>query len=465
MSTRKKWATTSASQHQAFLDCERFWFFGWILKLSRPESPPLWRGSGIHKESEFYLKTGLFRDAMYPIWDKKGNVIGEHNYRPYVEALVPYFPPACDPDMAVEMRIDVSTPEGLPNWLGYIDNAYHGPHVPEILNVPDAKSPVITDLKTLSDFRYRKTKKELQENIQMVSYAKSVFDMGHEGVVNIGHVYCKAYPKRIAKKPQTASTFTIIGKGQVDDVWGEALETMERMKLVSLAESADDVNPTGAPGRCSKFNGCPFREKCGLTTKQLFQFSKNSEEEERKENTMGFQFGKKTVEKKGETAVEEKTATGGFLGKVQNIVPSDAPGRTTPVKTEEEKVAEAEEKKKKTTTKKTATKRKKKSADSGMTVYLDCRPKKGMGDVEPTLFEDWISPIIMEIDDAVESDSGTDKNGYWELPYAEQKAALFSALKGRALPPAMVVNTSTLYWNDAATYILPNAVHVISAKG
>lgn len=485
---RRNWRQTSASQHNAFTRCQRYWYFGWIDRLERPSGVGARRGKGIHKESEHFLLTGRIRESSY---DEEGNPtkpgLGE-SYAPYVEALRPHLPPPQDPDLIIEQRIWLPTIEGV-WWLGFIDIGYSGTALVKV-----------HDIKSLSDFRYRKTPEELAHDIQLNSYARWVFeDVGHRGELELGHLYVKTAPK-VPKKPRVKPVSTIVTRDHVAGVWDEAMPVVSTMKKIAAeCDSAHDLPPTVSA--CGMFGGCPFRSNCGITSRDFFQgFGK------KKEKKMGTWLDKVRAKKGKEEKKDE----------APSIVPDDAPSRETSdeeaakIRAEvEEKARKREEKKAKAAQaaagKPNYSKMKKaelvalleaggdgahdvdqdqrvehltgelegamkkiaelqaaaKGGSKGFVLYIDCVLSKGR-DV-PTTFEDWYAEISARMDAAAE-----DEGGFWSLGFAEQKGLLVATvteeIRENGLPPAMSVMSGSLGARDTIGLLIPHATNVVRGR-
>lgn len=267
---------SSASQHRAFLRCQRYWFFGWRMRLERPSTVGTRRGKKIHHGTEHYLLTGEVKDQPDP----------EGDYRAYVEALVPHLPPPMHDELLIEHRIWLRTdvvkhhrlgeadkPENRIGWLGYIDIGFdRGDRIK------------IDDIKSTSDWRYNKTPEELSEDIQLISYGRWVYeDVGYPGEVELGHLYIKT-GKKVPKKPKVRPVSITVTKDHVDQVWGEAQETVAQMREVAASvTNVHDLPPTVSA--CGMYGGCPFKEQCGLTTRDVIASLGNNKNKEKGMNS------------------------------------------------------------------------------------------------------------------------------------------------------------------------------------
>jgi hypothetical protein len=434
------------------------------------------RGTDIHGESEFYLKTGEIRDHEYG---------GEGNFRPYVEALAPHLPPPTHDELIIEQRIDMDCWPGGPKWLGFIDIGF------------SAASPLqIKDIKSTSDFRYAKTPLELKDNIQLNSYGRWVYHTTpYRGEIELGHIYIKTGTK-VPKKPKVKPVSVITDYDYVMDYWEREMVTVREMQCAAGAKSAHELPPTISA--CGMYGGCPFRGECGLTTKELFSVGTKKKGKE-----MGNSFLSNLKKKAAEGG-------GGALNDTPNgVLSPDAPSRTTEVsdddgpeketaaakkkrlaaekkaaKAAEKEAAAAEkkaakeaaaaEKKAAKAAEKKAAKAAEKEPSSGaqkdgakkeFTLYIDCMPTKDVGrnNVEPTLFEDWFSPLVMAMNEEVMESRKLPS--YLLLPYSEEKAMVAIAVAdaiGR-LPSEMFVSSGTPGAKDALAGLIPHATKVVRA--
>jgi len=98
-----------------------------------------------------------------------------------------------------------------------------------------------------------------------------------------------------------------------------------------------------------------------------------------------------------------------------------------------------------------------------LTLYIGCSPTKGE-DQMFTLIEDWIAPIIEDLNANVFE--STQKQDYRLLGYAEEKVALTSAISARVaegdMPSALVCMNSGI-GREVATILMPLATDIVSA--
>lgn len=468
----------SATQVGSFARCQRYWYYGWVLRVPKIQTPAMERGSAIHAEIEHYLTKGWVRDS---------------EYQAYPEAAARHLPdPKTAKELLVEQRINLSVEDV--GWLGFID----------ILHCDRDPRPLVLDTKTSSDFRYAKTPEQLREDTQLNSYARYVYEMGHEGELDIGHLYLKTYPKSksIPKKgPQTKLVVVTTTRERVDAIWARDAATVRAMKQAALVASVDDLPPS--PDACGMYGGCPHRETCSyvpdLSIAGLFSgdFSHTAQESPALQpsapqgsNMPSFleRLQAKNAAAQGHApapAPEPAPAA------APAVLPPDAPSRTTPVVVPDlppdalpaPQAAQAPQDAPSAPPAENAPKRRGRprkaaqaaptngtaasttptpaTAAQGLTLYIDCMPVKMAGDYV-TSFEDWIAPAIMALDEEVAQSEKLPS--YVLLPYAKEKAAFVLSIKDQAsksLPAAMIISSSGHNMSEAISTLIPMASHVV----
>lgn len=473
----------SASQVSAFERCQRYWYFGWIMKIRSPTTPAQQRGTDIHAEIEHYLKTGDIRETKWA---------------PYAKAAAEVLKgegvkPASD-DLVIEQEFSMPTYDGGPPWRGYIDIGWSGSPLLKIL-----------DTKTTSDFRYAKTKVELKEDIQVNSYGAWVFNVAGypKDKIVLGHVYIHSrLPK--TKLPNTKVVSFEATREEVNHYWARDVKTVREMvKLANDCDKPEDVTPTTSA--CSMYGGCPHLSRCGIAGSTFNNYfskkkSTNNEGVTPVSNLLAKLKKAKAPENESEKTAEEPTKTetseaapaekpakkGGLAAKMKAkkgsapkaetkkvetpdeapeemaVLPPDAPNRTTPVKTEEEKAAEAATAEK---PKKKRAGRKKNAAASGPVIFINCYPTKG-AQQEVVRYEDWFHPLLSQMNDVASENNNV--AGYWSLGFAEQKdfigRAVDEYVKENGLPAQLIITTGMPLVNDVLFAITPHAAMVIQGK-
>lgn len=256
---------TSASQVQAWTACPRAWHFRWVRGFKEPPTLAQQRGTLIHSLAENVV---VSRGAALESQDFQKNLDGKWNnpHAPYALALLEHVPYREERILA-ERKFMLDTAPGLPPWMGFIDL------------IDDTRTRrqnlSIGDYKTTSDLRYAKTPAELQEDPQMTSYGRYIYDAGHdEPEVDVGHFYVHVKsdgpPKR--SLPKTLPVFTTITPEIIAVSWDRDLLKVEAMVRAAEHDKTDTLEPLGTSnGQCSKYGGCPHRARCGITS-QPFSF-------------------------------------------------------------------------------------------------------------------------------------------------------------------------------------------------
>ncbi len=424
---------TSASQVSAWDRCQRYWHYGWVKKIKSPPSLAMQRGTYIHEGIEYALKN-------------EGRTL-DNDYTPYVESAKPFLPIG-EEKLLIEKKIVLPTGPGVPPWIGYIDLVDDTRVFSETIRVMDYKST--------SDFRYAKTPKELSENSQLISYARFLYEKGFKGPVELAHLYLKT-AKKTPKKPKPKLVTVVVEQEQVEKIWtrdiGKVVEMVEAAKI----ENTDLLPPTTSS--CGMYGGCPHRSRCGLMQKS---------------NLFGNQNGNGEIAMDFLRKLREAKEKGNGNGVPEGVVPPDAPERTTPVvetaaaaapppetPVTAEASAPAEEPPKKRGRPKGATSTKVKKNGAGFILYIDCIPTKDNTDVEPTLFEDWIEPIVVSLNET--ASSAKNLAHYQLLPYGEEKSMFSMAVVDSLsrLPSKMIVNSNSPGARDALGVLIPHATTVV----
>lgn len=428
----------SASQVSNYDRCARYWHFQSVKKIRFPQTPAMERGSGVHKGTEILLKTG--------------KIDPNNNYAPYIEALKEHLPLG-EKKILIEHYFELKLDGVL--WIGYIDLLEA--HLDPIR---------VMDYKTISDFRYCKTPAELAENIQLMSYGKWVYENNHTGPLKLAHLYVKT-GKRVPKNPKTKLVETKVCQAQIEDFWhGRILPIVDQMKINAQEEDIQKLPPTTSA--CSMYGGCPYRPHCHIEVSTPLGINRFEESTKERKTSMS-DFLKRIQAAKGkkaETKTEPKPApeTKTKAEVIEGVIPPDAAPRETPI--EAQSVPESETKTAKTTkTRKSRKTKKTNGTSTGFTLYVDCMPVKDTDDdLEPTLFEDWVSPIIMKLNDQAKEEKNLPH--FMLLSYGDQKAAFMVSVESNingSMPKTMVLNSHTPWARDAMGILIPHASRVVRA--
>lgn len=99
-------------------------------------------------------------------------------------------------------------------------------------------------------------------------------------------------------------------------------------------------------------------------------------------------------------------------------------------------------------------------------LFIDCIPTKTAGEeiLAPTLFEDWIAPVIQDLNELAKEEKNLDS--YLLLPFNEEKGNFQLAVGERALkdlPERMIVSSFTPGAREALGILKPYATNITQA--
>ncbi len=329
----------SVSQVTLFLDCNRKHYLKHVLKLPDPSNEAAQRGVSIHKAAE-NTSAQLTQGASLEM-ALAAHAPTDAPWMSYVHALAKTgILPRPGESVATEHRFSLPTHTGVP-FIGVID---------EIL---EDRSPVhIVDIKSTSDIRYAKKPIELVTDLQLVTYAHYAFTILDEDLLraSLAYVEAKKVPLK-TKLPRTAIVSVDLERDHVRRIWQGELpfgtegkyhlpQVLDDMIETSLNTDFNDVTPNTSI--CSKYGGCPYRDKCGLGTFAGITNASSHEPRKRitiqESKTMGFLSGKTSNGNGNHTAAtpapvpQTKAAapapakTTGFLARAQAASKGVAPG-------------------------------------------------------------------------------------------------------------------------------------------
>jgi RecB family exonuclease len=276
------WSHVSASQIESYVKCHRYWHFKSILKVPEAQTGRQALGESYHLVMEKVPK-GLE-------WPNHADTSATPEEWQKAEALAKISLPLLPPEPAHipikrEWQIKLDTYENGPTFIGYVDLA-----LPPGLGWPSflipANEAIIGDYKTTSDFRYMKTPEELENSVQMMSYAKWAIQEWPSGLVGqdqptpelvrLLHIYARTKPPFNRQSIRHESA--VVTKDQINIFWDKTLDIIREMQQTATCTSSDDVEANGAlTGHCEAYGGCSFRDKCGIskdsTIKTLFSIN------------------------------------------------------------------------------------------------------------------------------------------------------------------------------------------------
>ena len=472
----------SASQISSFNDCARKWYHRYVDKVRFPSTPAQLRGTGIHKSIEHYLLTGEILD---------------NEWKKFVEAAIPYLPAPGGPiRFFVEHKFLMPTFDGGPRIIGFIDL---------LIDMDDGPAVALRDFKTTSDFRYCKTPKEMEEDIQLNKYAKYL--MREQERLNLppspiptGLLYL--HTKRV--KVQTRLVETELTQWQVDEIWERDMRRVRQMMSVAEISCVDDVPPTTAS--CGKYGGCEYAGLCGLPTRvNPGVRSKRSSEDmgsfldkiKKSRNNNSKPEGApvadakppEVVAKPADGVVPEDAASPVTEVVAETAPPVDPPKKGRKKMTDAQKAFNKVEKMKKKMEEAEAEAKAIADAEAtadvvaeevaeaeeapepepapapvaaatnttGFALFIDCLPIKGVKD-QMVLFDDWIAGIIADINENI------DVADYRLLKFQEEKMALQAGIEKHidTVPAVLIVRDSGV-GKDALTTLIPHARKVTRA--
>jgi len=330
-------ARVSASQVEAFLRCNRYWYQKSVLKLSEPFSPAAQKGTRVHSISEYWLRSGLLSSP--PGTSDEDLEIAQ--------AAIAEMPPR-GPELLIEHEFTLPTYPGGPIWLGYID-----------LVDPRGDLVAVLDHKTRSDLRYALKPDDLLKSVQMTSYAKWAMDHFKKDEVLVGHKYVCTKRTKTPPHYKTLLVTSIANRKQVETVWAELMPVVAAMvEWRRLApETIDTVEPNSAS--CSMYGGCAFKPQCGFgpnPSKNTFTIRKAPAMSETPSNgeTKKLSLSEKLAAKKLAAGtpplnppsvaegMEKLAARKAAAAAINAVVPPDAPPDLPPGVPPEEKPVAAE---------------------------------------------------------------------------------------------------------------------------
>ena len=219
----------SPSQVRKIRACERVWYFDKVLGVERPETEAMRAGRAIHAELEAWVRSGIV--PSIPAAREASRTVPRD--------------PALVPELAVAEILSERVA-----LIGAID----------LLDLRDPTHPIVTDYKTLGDWRYMLAPYALALDVQMCSYAYAVLEqLPSADACTIRHLYIKrtgvrAVPPRLVQ--------TVISRAHVARQRIAALKTMRRGDALRVLPALENVPATGDPDECVRYAGCWYWERC-----------------------------------------------------------------------------------------------------------------------------------------------------------------------------------------------------------
>lgn len=243
----RPWSRVSATQLKVAQLCPRKWWYERVSDL--PPIPPtaaMLQGKAIHEQVEAWLKEGTrptdARAAALALQYPAGLI----RTSPHVHS-----------EREVDLHLELPVP-----LLGFVDllDARALPHTVEVV-----------DFKTTSGWQYAKTTEELQEDLQMVPYARWVLEQYRPNAVQVTHVVVHK------ETCEVATTSAMLTPAHVRSVWSDTIVPLAH-SMASWATAPAPQAVPAVPGACSAFGGCPYASACdrggGTTTRPFGAMSR-----------------------------------------------------------------------------------------------------------------------------------------------------------------------------------------------
>lgn len=440
------------------------------------------------------------------------------DYRVYVDAVRPYLAPP-DEEALIQHWMRLPTQFGIP-FVGKLDYVRH--RLRPKARLIDWKS-TSNPRYMLSPEEVREDE---QVNIYARYLFEEGLEEPLEGGLIYVVLHPEKKPPKTAAQVKVVPRIVDIPRARTQKIWDELQPDLEKMLIVS--EETDRNRIEAKITACDTYppNGCPFKSDCGISL--LVGLANKNKIKNNSEGESLMSFRDRLKNKNGqagagvpvtqETKVETKTesnskpeskidwnekkddkpqpspqAGGGYAARMRanretaragaapgQIVPDDAPPRDSggadPIP--QETVAEAPSdvvtsaetsrgpgRPKGSRSKKANGNQTVAPASEGLTIFVDCWPVKGYGGIEPTLFDDWIGPVLFELNDWAEKEKKIPH--YQLLSFSEEKAAVALAIQDRitkgCLPGVLAISTSSNLARDVLPMLLPHATQVVRA--
>jgi hypothetical protein len=269
----------SASQISAFEDCQRKWAWRTIAKISSPPTKAAALGTEVDSEQlQPYLRDG--REFDYT---------RESGY--IAASALAYLPPPQSKGLVVQKKFIMPSPSWAKRafaYLGYKDlwlpvsSVLPGIKAPETCQAhEDCRDhpelgracagsidiPAVVDFKTTSDLKWAKDEEALRTDPQAVIYAMNALFETEAPAVDLVWIYMRT---RGARKAQR--THLRVYREEV----AERFAVVDRVGLQianTRAVCTDPLTLPPNPDACSKYGGCPYRDKCNLSPSEILNTS------------------------------------------------------------------------------------------------------------------------------------------------------------------------------------------------
>lgn len=224
----------SPSQVKTFSLCERKWVLESLSKLRDPKpAAHLVLGTELHQHIENWLREGTPPPSKL------------------AKAALEWLPARGSGMMGIEKSLEdpLLMTEGIP-WKGFIDLLYQPHGATNVVKVFDHK--------TTTNMSWAKSSNDLQEDLQMMTYAKWAIDADDAiEKVELQHTYMVT---STSDKTDAAETF--VTRKQIEDFWPTLDNKAKEMKgiaaaLAGVPNAWEQAQPNW--DSCGAFGGCAFR--------------------------------------------------------------------------------------------------------------------------------------------------------------------------------------------------------------
>lgn len=232
----KEVETFSASSVSTYLDCQRKWWFKYVLGIRVPPSKAMKHGTGVHKDIEgYYLEET-------PLTTPEAVELHANGYMPERELVTGV------EFNASELGLEL---EGL-RLLGYIDL---------IAIDPETGEERIIDWKTRSSFSYAPGTAELEQDIAGRIYAWTFFERTiHQSSVNFEHGNMLRVDGKKNKTPRSMLQSCDYDREEIYRwVGGPLASTLREMRRT--AQITDPREIPQSTDACYKYGPCEYKDR------------------------------------------------------------------------------------------------------------------------------------------------------------------------------------------------------------
>ena len=245
----------SPSQFKLFNECQRKWYYKYILRDYQPPHASAQLGTRVHKLVEDWLTDGTlpdeYEEMQMPPPYTKPRYPGQ-----IARAAIAILPTPTT--VETEKKIDFYT-EAAP-WTGRVDAVRWD---------PETRQVTVWDLKTTSNQDYALTEETITTDEQALLYAHwAINEYGLSGSDTVSICWVYSITK---DKPRA---FPVQASFSVDYVAQEVtkIDDIARKIMAFQLEPPYSVNELPKTlSSCNKYGGCPYREKCGITFSEILE--------------------------------------------------------------------------------------------------------------------------------------------------------------------------------------------------